>query len=563
MNRTSQIDSLWALYYEAESYNISGNTIMGRQAAGNAFLKAYALSDLDEIGVYARNPDSFKLFGQQIDSMLKPGNDKSLSYIPWGTPTNLKDFGGIFFPAPDISKLVDQRFFFGGANSYSVIGITHTTASLGVINALLECYTSQLMPWDAIICTSQSVKRSVENLYSQYYDILSERLGASRKPNFELPIIPLGVHVDDFEINDKEKKDAREKLNIMEDDIVVLFLGRLSFHAKAHHLPMYLALQKVSESLPDGVNLHFVQTGWFPNNTIESMYKNEAKKVAPSVTCHFLDGRDTKTKKISYAISDIFLSLVDNFQETFGLTPLEGMASGIPVIVSDWNGYRDTVRDGKDGFRISSTTMLPGSGYEYAIRYNLNVDTYDHYIGRASQTVSIDIKECIDKILSLALDKELRRKMGKAAKKHAQGFDWSKILHKYYELKIMLDEERIKTDTHTTKVYSPLRIQDPHTFFSDYSTIKIDLNSIVIKNLNVNNFDIADFYNFSSVSYLDNIAPDVVKIEKIYSYLIDNKQYLVSDINNDFKLEENEIYKILLWLSKFGYISIMNKSDEK
>ena len=48
------------------------------------------------------------------------------------------------------------------------------------------------------------------------------------------------------------------------------------------------------------------------------------------------------------------MSLSDNIQETFGLTPLEAMASGIPVIVSDWDGYRSTVRDNKDGFRISS-----------------------------------------------------------------------------------------------------------------------------------------------------------------------------------------------------------------
>ena len=28
------------------------------------------------------------------------------------------------------------------------------------------------------------------------------------------------------------------------------------------------------------------------------------------------------------------------------------MAAGLPVVVSDWDGYRDTVRDGVDGFRI-------------------------------------------------------------------------------------------------------------------------------------------------------------------------------------------------------------------
>jgi glycogen synthase len=44
----------------------------------------------------------------------------------------------------------------------------------------------------------------------------------------------------------------------------------------------------------------------------------------------------------------------DNIQETFGLTPLEAMAAGLPVIVGDWDGYKDTVRDGVDGFRIPS-----------------------------------------------------------------------------------------------------------------------------------------------------------------------------------------------------------------
>ena len=59
----------------------------------------------------------------------------------------------------------------------------------------------------------------------------------------------------------------------------------------------------------------------------------------------------------SLASSDIFISLSDNFQETFGITPLEGMASGLPVVVSDWDGYRDTVRDQIDGFTIPTITL--------------------------------------------------------------------------------------------------------------------------------------------------------------------------------------------------------------
>ena len=125
---------------------------------------------------------------------------------------------------------------------------------------------------------------------------------------------------------------------------------------------MYIALEEVSKNLPKDVNLHLIQTGWFPNNSVEEMYKVDAKRISPSVRMHFLDGRDKEIKKLSYAVADIFISLVDNFQETFGLTPLEGMAAGLPVVVSDWDGYKDTVRNEIDGFTVNTTTMKPGSG---------------------------------------------------------------------------------------------------------------------------------------------------------------------------------------------------------
>ena len=47
-----------------------------------------------------------------------------------------------------------------------------------------------------------------------------------------------------------------------------------------------------------------------------------------------------------YGMADVFVSPSDNIQETFGLSVIEAMASGLPVIVSDWDGYRDTVVDG-------------------------------------------------------------------------------------------------------------------------------------------------------------------------------------------------------------------------
>jgi hypothetical protein len=45
----------------------------------------------------------------------------------------------------------------------------------------------------------------------------------------------------------------------------------------------------------------------------------------PSVRCLFVDGRDAVARERAWAATDVFTSLVDNFQETFGLTPIEAM----------------------------------------------------------------------------------------------------------------------------------------------------------------------------------------------------------------------------------------------
>ena len=36
------------------------------------------------------------------------------------------------------------------------------------------------------------------------------------------------------------------------------------------------------------------------------------------------------------------------------------MAAGLPAVVSNWNGYRDTIIDGKTGYLIETNSFEPG-----------------------------------------------------------------------------------------------------------------------------------------------------------------------------------------------------------
>ena len=65
------------------------------------------------------------------------------------------------------------------------------------------------------------------------------------------------------------------------------------------------------------------------------------------------------------------------------------MASGLPVVISDWNGYRSTVRDNVDGFRISTQSLPPGYGEELAFNYMIGKINYDHYLANSIQKMKM------------------------------------------------------------------------------------------------------------------------------------------------------------------------------
>lgn len=45
------------------------------------------------------------------------------------------------------------------------------------------------------------------------------------------------------------------------------------------------------------------------------------------------------------------------------------MANHLPVVISDWDGYRDSVRHGVDGFLIPTTLPPSGCGTDLALGY--------------------------------------------------------------------------------------------------------------------------------------------------------------------------------------------------
>ena len=288
-----------------------------------------------------------------------------------------------------------------------------------------------VQPWDAIICTSTASREVIQKLLSRQEEYLSRRLGATRFVKPQLPVIPLGVDCEAQIRRVSRREEARAALNVQPGDFVVLFLGRLSFHGKASPAPMYLALERLAQRR----QVVLIECGWTANEHIAQAFEEARAKLCPSVRSIVLDGREPDMRTRAWAAADVFCSLSDNIQETFGLTPIEATAAGLPVVVTDWDGYKDTVRNGIDGFAIPTIAAPPGAGHRLALRHALEVDSYDSYIGQASTAVVADIDATAAAFERLASDPDLRRRMGaNGAARARERFDWKVVIRSYEKL---------------------------------------------------------------------------------------------------------------------------------
>ena len=458
-----------AIFYDDDAYKIDVPKLMGRQMAGSGFLHGFlAHASVDRFHFYASSERAAQGFKATAAAYGKrPTN--------WITPARAQDLrepGCLYVPGPGLEDFAWQRMR-NDERAYSLCGVTHTTASHRVMDTIANLALAPLRPWDALVCTSRAVRDTARIVIESQLDYLHWRLGTPVRPQLpQLPMIPLGVDCERFAFDNTRRARARKQMGIADGEPVALFVGRLSFHAKAHPHQMYLALERAAR----GRKVHLIQCGWFANDHIESAFRDGARALCPSVNALFIDGRDQERALDCWAAADVFTTLSDNIQETFGLTPIEAMAAGLPVVATDWDGYRDTVRDGVDGFLVPTLTPATPLGDSLAQRHEAGVDNYDKYCGHASQFTSIDVHACATAFDRLFSDEALRKRMGEAGRLRArQVYDWRVIVGRYQSLWEELSERRRSDpslDSRPAPGCRPGR-QDPFELFAGYPTTQL------------------------------------------------------------------------------------------
>lgn len=160
----------------------------------------------------------------------------------------------------------------------------------------------------------------------------------------------VGINIEkfrDFEFEECERDRYREELGVPSDAQLLVSVGELN--ANKNHQVVLKAI-----SLLDDINIHYTIAGEGDN---AQNLENLAKELGISDRFHLL-GRRNDIEKL-YKAADI--CCFPSIREGLGLAALEGMASGLPLVVADNRGTRDLCENGANGFVCN-----PNSPEEFA-----------------------------------------------------------------------------------------------------------------------------------------------------------------------------------------------------
>ncbi len=233
------------------------------------------------------------------------------------------------------------------------------------------------------------LSRAFENIDGRIAVSRSALRSIRRHFEGEYRVIPNGVDIQRFGPHVPPSDELKGK-----NERIILFVGRIE--PRKGLSTLIRAFEEVIKRIPEA---RLVIVGDTP---LKKIYEYKAKKLRGMI---FFPGKvPARMIPTVYRSADVFVAPASG-KESFGIVLIEAMASQIPVIASDIEGYREVVVNGYNGLLFSAG---------------------DH-------------KDLARKIERVLLDKNLAHKLGKNGRKYVENnFSWEIIAKKienfYFEV---------------------------------------------------------------------------------------------------------------------------------
>jgi len=513
---------------------------LGRYVANYEFLTALLnFSSFDAFHLYCLTPSHFNATVNRLSQdpgISDDAKEKVQLFLFDSLEQNLSDFeyhcfhlgGWGYFWAGTVA--LRNRF---AKQMFPVTGVIHSLNSSETVADAFKLARSPHSVFDGVICTSSSGREVLRKA-----TVLAS--GESHPFRGDMTVIPLGYDARFDTIPSKEV--ARKTLGFKPDDLVLLYLGRLSPSTKADLYPLISVFRTLVDR--HGERLKLVLAGGV-NPAELRLHKDMVHDLNLDSNVRLMINFETDQKSSVYASADIVVAPSDNIQETFGISIIEAMASGIPVVASDFDGYRELVDHEVTGLKVP-TIWIDSHPLE-PVHELLDSGSLQLLLAQAMAVVPAELERSLDRLIA---DEPLRLKLGAEGMRKAQStYRWERVIQRYEELWDRL-KRGIVAEPRPENCESPFAPRFTH-LFSHYPTALLSDSMVVT--IRPAGKTLLSGGKFPSI-YSD--MPLVLDQQIIAAILHDVAQNGVA-VGRLTSVNEQKFRSTLMWMAKYDLVELV------
>lgn len=191
----------------------------------------------------------------------------------------------------------------------------------------------------------------------------------------EISVVPTGIDLSKFDPDNYNNEDVaalKEKYGLYDEDKIMLYIGRVSQEKNIEEI-----IQAMPRYMQERKNVKFVIVG---NGPALERLESLVTQLGLEDRFVFTGAQPWDTIGLYYRLGDVFVSASKS--ETQGLTYIEAMASGLPVVAREDKCLEDILEQGHNGYEFVDT-----QGLYYGLDQVLFLDKDTDYGRNAIQKV--------------------------------------------------------------------------------------------------------------------------------------------------------------------------------
>ena len=225
--------------------------------------------------------------------------------------------------------------------------------------------------------------------------------------------IPSGIDLKRFVRDDAARREMRSELHLAPEDFAVGWVGRF---VEVKGPDVFIeACGLIAQELPRAV---FVLAG---DGELRGVVEERAAELGIGDRCRFLGRR----KDVPAILSACDAYVLSSRNEGLGLSIVEALACGTPVVAADVGGVRDLLQDGRFGL------LVP---------YDGSSKLFDAY-GSTNSHLTREARGLADAVILLAEDETRRNVFIKTGLERAKDFDVDRMVNAFADLYEELAQE--------------------------------------------------------------------------------------------------------------------------